>query len=791
MSILNNSIIAGASANQNKTYNIDRSLRFRSSAPAYLTRTPGSAGNRQKWTYSAWVKRGLLGSANQKMLCVFNGNNDNQLFEISFQNDKIYLEGYTVYWRITTAVYRDPSAWYHIVVSVDTTQATASDRVKLYVNGVQVTAFDTTNNPVQNSDTAINQAAAHYIGIRNGSGGAFDGYMTDVYLIDGQALTSSSFGESDTVSGVWKPKRYTGSYGTNGFKLDFSDNSAATAAAIGKDSSGNGNNWTPNNISVTAGATYDSMTDVPTLTSATAANYAVFSPIDSLANISNGNLKADGSSSGDACSSISFLNGKFYAEVKVLALGTNIHMGFTWASKNGKSHSEVDSKRMVYHSLSGGFYSENTGLTSPVTGLPTYGAGDTIGLALDLPAGTVSFYKNGSLAYTTTSASIIGGQEWKLIVYTQASNDSVAVNFGQQPWAYTPPSGFKALNTFNLPTPAIPAGNKVMDATPYAGNSTARSITNAGGFKPDFVWVKDRTSGTPYHQLSDSVRGATKQLFSNGTDAEDTNTSKLTSFDTAGFSLGNSGAVNASGDNYVAWQWQAGQGSTSTNTSGSTTSTVSVNPSAGFSIVSWTGNSANATIGHGLGVAPSFYIVKFRDSTTDWPVYHASIPSAVSNPVILNGTNGLINISNYWYQAPTSTTFGVGPSANGTGKSIAYCWSEVAGFSKFGSYTGNGSADGPFVYTGFRPKYVMIKRVSAAESWIVKDSSRAPYNTKNNGNLFPNNSNAEDTYEHTVDFLSNGFKVRTTDYTAVINGSGDTYVYACFAENPLKYSLAR
>ena len=244
-------------------YQIERSLRFNSADSAYLSRTPASASNRRTWTYSFWVKRAKL--SRQMFLGVYTSGSDVAVIEI--ESDQIswydYLTSSYRYEIRTTQVLRDPSAWYHIVFAVDTTQATAGNRFKMYVNGSEVTAFGTSNNPTQNTDLAVNAAIGHYIGSIAGSS-YVDAYLTEINFIDGQALTPSSFGETDSITGVWKPKKYAGTYGTNGFYLNFSDNSSNTATTIGKDNSGNGNNWTPNNISVTSGVTYDSMLDVPT-----------------------------------------------------------------------------------------------------------------------------------------------------------------------------------------------------------------------------------------------------------------------------------------------------------------------------------------------------------------------------------------------------------------------------------------------------------------------------------------------------------------------------------------------
>jgi hypothetical protein len=342
-----------------------------------------------------------------------------------------------------------------------------------------------------------------------------------------------------------------------------------------------------------------------------------------------------------------------------------------------------------------------------------------------------------------------------------------------------------------------------MDATTYAGNGTgARAITNTAGFKPDFVWLKDRTSAYS-HQTNDSVRGATNGcLYTDLTNSVDANF-PLTSFNSNGFTLGNTASLiaqsfvsqNGTGDNYVAWQWQAGQGTNTSNTSGSITSTVSVNASAGFSIVTYTGTGSNATVGHSLGIAPSMVIVKSRsDASTYWCVYQSAMwaTSGTDYTLLLPLTNGAASRPTLFNSTqPSSTVFSIGTNGgvNNSGSTyVAYCWSQIAGFSAFGSYTGNGSYDGSFVYTGFKPKYVMIKISSTTGSWYVLDTSRSPYNEAL-VSLNPNSSAAESTDTNFLDILSNGFKLRTNG--GAVNGSGATLIYMAFAENPFKNALAR
>jgi len=315
----------------------------------------------------------------------------------------------------------------------------------------------------------------------------------------------------------------------------------------------------------------------------------------------------------------------------------------------------------------------------------------------------------------------------------------------------------------------------------YTGTGSSNAITGVG-FQPDWVWIK-RRNGSAYHILTDAVRGVNSQLYSNDSTAEGTLTNNIQSFDSDGFTLGTNSDVNGSSDTYASWSWLASN-TTASNTDGSITSTVSANTTAGFSIVSYTGTGANATVGHGLGVAPKMVIVKSRSGAYDWLVYHDSIGNGKA--VKLNTTNAELTSSVYWNStSPTSSVFSLGTSTAGNSSSatqIAYCFAEKKGFSKFGSYTGNGNADGTFVYTGFKPAMVIIKRTSGADRWAISDNKRDPDNPVI-GELNPNDSVAEDTSSTPFDFLSNGFKIRRTGN--VFNGSGESYIYMAFAENPL------
>jgi hypothetical protein len=337
-----------------------------------------------------------------------------------------------------------------------------------------------------------------------------------------------------------------------------------------------------------------------------------------------------------------------------------------------------------------------------------------------------------------------------------------------------------------------------MDATTYTANGGVQTVNNSdtgsNGFYPDFIWTKPR-SITANHQLVDSVRGSQYFLYSNLTNSEGNNNQFVTGFNSNGFGLGT--ANYGSGTTMVAWQWNAGSGTTSSNTSGSITSTVSVNAAAGFSIATWTGNgSGSPTIGHGLGVTPNMIVIKNRSAFSSWPVYHSSLTN-YTYFLRLDATDASGNSGTPFGAAPNSTTFttnqAVGTNnTNISGNSyVAYCWTPVAGFSQFGSYTGNGSTDGTFVYLGFRPKFVMFKASSTGGTnydWFMEDSTRSPSNQVGLY-LTADLSDAETSNSNFMDFLSNGFKMRSS--SAYFNGSGTTYVYAAFAENPTKFANAR
>jgi len=695
--------------------------------------------------------------------------------------------------KFTSALYRDPSAWYHMVAVFDTTNATANDRMILYVNGVRITSYSVDENPSASQVGQINNNVIHTISKNSTAAVQYiDGYLTEINFIDGQALTPSSFGATDATTGVWQPKQYTGTYGTNGFYLKF--NSFATAAALGTDSSGNSNTWTVNNISVTAGTTYDSMTDVPTLTSATVANYPTWNPLTAggLVTFSEANLKAL-STSASAPSNIestmkTSTTGKWYAEVTVAVGANNPAVGIG----NNPSTSNSNTDQYAAYRAGGTYITSGMGASS--SGTPaTYTTNDVIGIAYDVAAGTLVFYKNGTLQ-TGGFTGITAGSYSFIVRKDSASGDGGFLNCGQRPFSYTPPSGFVALNTYNLSTPTIANGAAYMAATTYTGNGSTQTIANTVNgvsFQPDFVWLKGRSSALA-NSLYDSVRGVTLDLVSNTAAAETTQATGLTAFGSTGFTLGALSKLNFNGTTFVGWQWYTNGGSSSSNTSGTITSTVSAGATQGFSIVTYTGTGTAGTVGHGLGAAPSAVLVKSRSGATGWFMYDSTSATPITTVFRLDSTAAQSVSAGFWSSLATSSVFGVGTSANFNTNGaiyIAYCFSSVAGFSAVGRYTGNGSTDGPFVYLGFRPKFTLIRRTDATANWKIHDTSRDLYNVTS-ATLYPNATTAETSAATEYwDILSNGFKLRTTD--AESNASGGTYFYMAFAENPFKYSLAR
>ena len=560
----------------------------------------------------------------------------------------------------------------------------------------------------------------------------------------------------------------------------------------------------------------------------TANNFATLNPLvpsvfsSGDRSISNGNLTVTTISTGNgtnARSTIGMSSGKWYAETYVDGI-----YGFLSVRGIGREDNQLSSSggdAINYWAGNGNKYDYDNGSLIISSYGSTYTTGDIIGISINADNGEVIFYKNG---VSQGIAKIFPSSQYPLFIQIEDGASSTTVtfhmNFGQNPsfsgnttagtftdsngkglFKYQPPIGFLALCEDNLPTPAISNPGEYFKTVLWTGDGTAgRSITGIG-FQPDLVWLKSRTN-TASHRLSDSVRGVNKQLMSNTTEIEATFTTMLTSFDSDGFTLGDNAGINGSGYTNVAWCWRAGAGTTSTNTDGSIQSVVSVNQDAGFSIVSYTGTGAsNATVGHGLGKVPAFGVVKCRDTNSvsnSWRTQHKGLTSGYYLEGLANTSGqGLISATSFGslgtFTSSSTVTLQAGTSdsttTNESGKRyIMYLWAEIEGYSKFGSYVGNGNADGPFVYCGFKPAWVMIKRTDSTGNWVMHDNARNSTNPAK-GYLLANSSGIEEAGSDILDFLSNGFKIRNT--WTDINASGGTIIFAAFAESPFQTANAK
>ena len=779
----------------------NRSLRF-SDTSTYLNRTPSSTTNRTTWTWSGWVKRcsdssrdslfRASTSGSDYTLLKFRGTGGGQDYRISL--DQYGGDNFYVY---TNAEFRDMGAWYHVVCAVDTTQGTDTNRVKIYVNGVQQTLSTSTNLPGSSINTNMNDSSyPHYISYNSGTN-VMNGLITDVHFIDGSQLTPSSFGAADS-NGVWQRSTYSGSYGTNGFHiLDF-----ANEGTIGNDTSGNGNNFTANGFSAAAGSGNDVLFDFPTNdtvnTDAGAGgevigNYCVFNSLNkgNDVTLSNGNLQAacTSSSKDGVFGTIGVSSGKYYWEVELTSAdgNTNAAIGVALGTLSPDAGSPTSAGAYFYSSYNG-----NKWLSSADSSYgASYTTGDIIGVALDLDNTTLTFYKNG-VSQGNATTSLPSGTYFPY-VGDNANNSAqtVVANWGQRAFSYSAPSNFKCLTTTSLPTPGVADGSDHFDAILYVGNETARSITGLS-FSPDLVILKNRERDAYNHYWADSVRGGSKQLYSNLTEGEHA-ADRITSFDSNGFSIASHGGPNYSGEDYVAWCFDGGT-STVSNTNGSITSSVRASQTAGISIVSYTGNNTSgATVGHGLNAEVEFAILKTRDQNGQyWHVYHSAL--AADEYIYLNRVQAKTSGNDFMNGTrPTSSVFtlGNGQACNKAGdKVIGYFFNSVEGFSAFGSYTGNASADGPFVGLSFRPALVIVKCSSTSNSytnWDINDSSRDTFNTAD-ATLCLNLGDGEASGNigtQKIDFLSNGFKIRQATSSSK-NLSGQTYIWAAWAENPFQ-----
>jgi len=799
-------------------FTIPYSCKFDRASSDSLSFTPDSTTGNDRWVWSGWIKRGNIGIQG----VVFDSYSDDDNFtEFLFDtDDTLWFYGKTDntarFNTKTVAKYRDSSAWYHLVLAVDTLQDTLADRLQLYMNGVLQTLSHTTD-PDETRLTFMNTSGdAMRVGARYMGGATsnfFDGYMAEVHFIDDLSFFSdesgttnssfniNSFGESGDY-GEWKPKKYTGSYGTHGFYFDFAD-----SAALGDDESGNTNDGTVANLTAT-----DQMLDSPTN------NFATWNALsyDGGTAMTEGNLNAYGSGGTSAneggTATIGVTSGKWYWENRITAVGTSCAIGIFPSNNNPKSIADMfQGNPSIYYKQDGNKHINDSSSSYG----DSFTTGDIIGVALNLDDDEIKFYKNNTVQNSGTAIAVTATSEYYNPVQVGTGSPQVTANFGQDSsfagnetaqgnqdgndigdFYYTPPTDFLALCTSNLPAVAV-VPSEHFNTILYDDGAGAKTGV---GFQPDLVWLKSR--GSAYeHELTDAIRGVTIALQSDASTAESTDSTGLTAFGADGFTVGaDTNYADTTGDGMVAWNWKGGNATLGTGafTQGTIASTCSRNVDAGFSIVSYTGTGSVGTVGHGLSKAPEMVIIKNRDASDAWIVYHTGLNTGTAiYYIVLNTTagpttSGGANDGTFNYVHPSATVFTIGTLDKvntNTEDYIAYCFHSVDGYSKVGLYEGNNDDDGPFVYTGFRPSFLMIKDMDAVGEWNMLDSARDTYNAESDRKyLYAEAGSAEYDRTYDIDFLSNGFKVN--DDQNDINAA-QTYIYIAFAETPFKYSNAR
>ena len=838
MSVIGSNILSGASG-QGGDYTIDQSLRLDNAgadnAANYLVRLEDawtSDGNQTTWTISWWMKWDNEDSNSERWIYHVRGDSATSdvmgVDGIFLINEQLQYYCYTSAWSVLRCSiklnrkFRDPSAWYHCMVVMDSTLTAAADRTKIYVNGVRETSFATDTQISQDQDTNTNMNADTYIGASTSvtSTQSFGGYIAEFYRIDGQALGPESFGETDTATNQWKPIEYTGSYGTNGFYLDFAD-----SADLGDDDSGEGNDFTPTNLVAT-----DQVVDSPTN------NFCTINPLSTMGTsitIGEGNLYHLMAGDREVRGTFAMFPGtKWYWEYYNMA---GPHTDYAMPGIANPTDTYV-----IYSSSSDGvcYYASNGYKYVGGASAVAYGAGftedDIIGIALNLVDDEITYYKNGvsqgaitgiptpalwvpAITNPATSAGVFNfGQDSSFAGNATAQGNQDSNDIGD--FYYEPPSGFLAMCTDNLSDPEIALPEENFNTVLYTGNGTSLAVTGVG-FQPDMVTVKSRSAATSNY-CYDVIRGAGERMVWDGNYAE-SSISGVTSFDSDGFTVGSETGNNLDTGSFVGWNWKAGGAPTADNSAGAgatptagsvkidganlgsalagtiAATRLSANTTNGFSIVSYTGDDASsATIAHGLSEAPELVIIKSRDSTASWYVGSSSgdMSFTSSDYLTLNTNSGESSSDTIWDDtAPTSTLFTVGTNnaVNNTDDFIAYCFHGIEGYSKVGGYAANNSTtDNTFVYTGFEPAWLMVKCINGGgQFWTIWDNARNPYNTANKV-LHPNDARAETTTAHNMDLYSNGFKPYNNSGPG---GGGSTwqYIYYAVAESPFKTSNAR
>ena len=774
-----------------------------------LSRTFSSTGDSKKFTFACWVKRTELGG-NQRIFQASNSNNDDFL---RFNNDNtlgywIYQNGSHNHQGNTTAVFRDVSAFLHVCYVVDTAQATAANRVKIFVNGVSHTL---SVYPDQNRDCSVmNTAALHYIGRYGNSASEYANlYIADAYFLDGEAVEPvGNFIESNDYGG-YKPKAYTGSFGTNGFHLKFDDSSD-----IGADAAGS-NDFSTNSLS-----SHDVVLDAPN-----GKNYATLNSLDAGGGtFSEGNLKwkAGGSHRAVRFTQAALAGDKTYFEVYYPDSWSNQPMIGLMGAEAKISDQQTANPSLWFRSNG---YEYNNGSESNA-GNPTWTNGDIVGVAVDLDAGELKYQVNGG-SFTTAFTGLSSDTTWIPAIKGYDTSPNYIINTGadntfagektsgqdtsQSEFYYAPPTGYKSLNSSNLTVNVTPSAhfNTVLYEGSYDGynmtGTDSQSITGVG-FSPDIVWVKDRdgqsdTHGNAYtgHFWFDTVLGSGSPVnidASQGISGYlNSGYNGVNSFDSDGFSVDEADETNYSADTdedyepdtperYVAWCWKLGTTASSWSGSGQDPDSEEYNSDAGMSVINYYDSDyagSSITFNHSLGAAPEFAMaLDYEGMVGSSYAWHKDLSSG--NYLDLASTGSQTSDSTYFPSSPaTNTTFEMGVSLVDGLMSHVALFRSVEGFSKFGSYHGVGN-NGVYVYTGHRPKIIWIKNKTGTGNWFIFDAVRDTYNEAVNY-LRPNSYGTEATNSgYKLDILSNGFRINVE--SSHMNNSSYEYIFCSFAEQP-------
>tara|TARA_B100000287_G_scaffold377612_1_gene379498 strand:+ start:2935 stop:5358 length:2424 start_codon:yes stop_codon:yes gene_type:complete len=791
-------------------FEVERSLRFNSADSANLSYTPSSDGNKQKFTFSLWHKKtyGTDPTGSKVLFSAYAGvggagNYGTDRITI-MQSGSIQVEFYNQSngshqgeWRSAQYI-KDVSGWYHIVVAIDSTQSTQANRMKLYINNKQITTWDVDSSSSFSQNASMygwnNSGHIHHIGSyayqENSTGSSYlDGYISDFYFIDDQQLTPSSFAETNSDTGQWLPKKYVGTYNAQSYHLTFSDNTGTTATTLGKDSSGESNNWTPNNLSVAAGNGCDSVIDTPTNNFptylSTQGPYDGSGAEDVVATFSNGNLDTVTGGTGtyaQAYTTMAFpTTGKWYVETAMTS-NYDFYAG-VGAFHESKNQTPTDARVGVDFYSGDGFKNDTGGSTTGIDlGFSQWdnSGGMVLGIALNMDDNEATFYRDNVAASSAISFTWSAKDKEKIFFYANDGGGAVSstttwVNFGQRAFATSngePPSGYKRLCSKNLPEPTIKDPSEYFQVMTWTGTDANQNYSL--NHTSDIFWGQRRNSDHHWQQF-DSTMGDGYALSLNNNYAKYTFGGHAFGTDQISipYSTSDYYSLSDSGDTYVGYSWKE-------------------SATSGVDVVEYTGNGSARTINHSLNAAPEFIIVKRLDSTSNATAFVRN-----DRKILLNSTTGSNDDANYWNDTdPTSSVFSLGSDTdvNATGGTYrAYCFAPIAGFSKIGEYIGTGQSSGNqgvFVYTGFKPAFILIRNILSTGNWAINDHKRDVNSTwGNDASLYLNLADDETTSSSlNVDFLCNGFKLRSDN--SHYNGNGDTYKYVAFAERPFKYANA-